>query len=98
MNKKELIDAMTIRTGFSRADTDRAVGALIDTISDTLKKGDSVSLVGFGSFEVRERAARTGRNPKTGEELKIAASRVPVFKAGTMLKAAVAAVGGPEKK
>lgn len=58
MNKKELIDAMAIRTGSSKADADRAVGALIETISDTLKKGDSVSLVGFGSFEARERAAR----------------------------------------
>jgi DNA-binding protein HU-beta len=69
---KELVDAMAIRTGSSKADADRAVGALIETISDTLKKGDSVSLVGFGSFEARERAARIGRNPKTGEELKIA--------------------------
>jgi DNA-binding protein HU-beta len=95
MNKKELIDAMAIRTGSSKADADRAVGALIETISDTLKKGDSVSLVGFGSFEARERAARIGRNPKTGEELNIAASRVPAFKAGAMLKAAV---NGTQKK
>ena len=95
MNKKELIDAMAMRTGSSKAEADRAVDALIETISDTLKKGDSVSLVGFGSFEARERAARTGRNPRTGEELKIAASRVPAFKPGAMLKAAV---NGNQKK
>ena len=95
MNKKELIDAMAMRTGSSKAEADRALDALIETISDTLKKGDSVSLVGFGSFEARERPARTGRNPRTGEELKIAASRVPAFKAGAMLKAAV---NGSQKK
>ena len=62
---------------------------MIEIISDTLKKGDSISLVGFGSFEVRKRAARTGRNPKTGEELKIKASKVPAFKPGATLKATV---------
>lgn len=95
MNKKELIDAMAMRTGSSKAEADRALDALIETISDTLKKGDSVSLVGFGSFEARERPARTGRHPRTGEELKIAASRVPAFKAGAMLRAAV---NGSQKK
>jgi DNA-binding protein HU-beta len=95
MNKKELIDAMAMRTGSSKAEADRALDALIETISDTLKKGDSVSLVGFGSFEARERPERTGRNPRTGEELKIAASRVPAFKAGAMLRAAV---NGSQKK
>ena len=67
----------------------RALGALLDIISDTLKKGDSLSLVGFGTFEVRSRAARTGRNPKTGEALKIKAAKVPAFKPGATLKAAV---------
>ena len=89
MNRKELIDALATKTGASKADADRALGALLEIISDTLKKGESLSLVGFGSFEVRKRAARTGRNPKTGEELKIEASRVPAFKPGATLKAAV---------
>jgi DNA-binding protein HU-beta len=89
MNKKELIDAMAAKTGTSRADANRAVGALIEIISDTLEKGDSLSLPGFGTFEVRDRTARTGRNPQTGEELKIAASKVPAFKPGAALKAAV---------
>lgn len=89
MNRKELIDALAIKTDTSKADADRALGALLEIISDTLKKGDSISLVGFGTFEVRKRAARTGRNPKTGEELKIKASKVPAFKAGATLKAAV---------
>ena len=65
------------------------IGALIEVISDTLKKGDSLSFPGFGTFEVRERPARTGRNPRTGEELQIAASKIPAFKAGATLKAAV---------
>jgi DNA-binding protein HU-beta len=89
MNRKELIDALATNTGSSKADADRAIGALLDIISDTLKKGESLSLVGFGTFEVRSRAARTGRNPKTGEELKIKAAKVPAFKAGATLKAAV---------
>lgn len=89
MNKKELLDAMAAKTGTSRADANRAVGALIEIISDTLEKGDSLSLPGFGTFEVRSRTARTGRNPKTGEELKIAASKVPAFKPGAALKAVV---------
>lgn len=89
MNRKELVDELATRTGCSKADAERALGALLEIISDTLKKGDSLSLVGFGTFEVRKRAARTGRNPKTGEELKIKASNVPAFKAGATLKAAV---------
>jgi DNA-binding protein HU-beta len=89
MNRKELIDALADRTDTNKADANRALGALLEIISDTLKKGDSISLVGFGTFEVRSRAARTGRNPKTGEALKIEASRVPAFKAGAVLKAAV---------
>jgi DNA-binding protein HU-beta len=89
MNRKELIDALATSTGSSKADADRAIGALLDIIADTLKKGESLSLVGFGTFEVRSRAARTGRNPKTGEELKIKAATVPAFKAGATLKATV---------
>ena len=89
MNRKELVDELATKTGCSKADAERGLGAMLEIISDTLKKGESLSLVGFGSFEVRKRAARTGRNPKTGEELKIEASRVPAFKPGATLKAAV---------
>ena len=89
MNRKELVDALAAQTESTKADAERNVGALIDIISGTLKKGDSLTLVGFGTFEVRKRAARTGRNPKTGEELKIKAAKVPAFKAGATLKALV---------
>ena len=89
MNKKGLIDAMAAKTGSSKVDAERAIVALIEVISDALKKGDSLSLPGFGSFGIRERNARTGRNPKTGEELAIAASRVPTFKPGAAFKAAL---------
>lgn len=89
MNRKELVDALAVKTDSTKADAERNVGALIDIISGTLKKGDSLTLVGFGTFEVRKRAARTGRNPKTGEELKIKAAKVPAFKAGATLKALV---------
>ncbi|MFM2397089.1 MAG: hypothetical protein RLZZ144_339 [Pseudomonadota bacterium] len=89
MNRKELIDALAAKTDSTKADADRNIAAIIEIITATLKKGDSVSLVGFGSFEVRARAARTGRNPATGAELKIKASKQPAFKAGATLKAAV---------
>lgn len=89
MNRKELIDALSEKTGSSKADADRNIAALIEIITATLKKGDSVSLVGFGTFEVRKRAARTGRNPATGEALKIKASKQPAFKAGATLKSVV---------
>jgi DNA-binding protein HU-beta len=89
MNRKELVDALSTKTDSTKADAERNIAALIEIITATLKKGDSISLVGFGSFEVRKRAARTGRNPKTGAELKIKASKVPAFKAGASLKAAV---------
>jgi len=89
MNRKELIDALAEKTDSTKADADRNISALIEIISGTLKKGGNVALVGFGTFEVRKRAARTGRNPKTGAELKIKASKVPAFKAGATLKAAV---------
>ena len=89
MNRKELVEALATKTESTKADAERAVAGLIDIIGSTLKKGDSLTLVGFGTFEVRKRAARIGRNPKTGEELKIKASKVPAFKAGATLKALV---------
>lgn len=89
MNRKELIDALSAKTGSSKADADRNIAALIEIITGALKKGDNVALVGFGTFEVRKRAARIGRNPATGAELKIKASKVPAFKAGATLKAVV---------
>ena len=89
MNRKELIDALATKTGSSKADADRSIAALIDIITATLKKGDNVALVGFGTFEVRKRAARAGRNPATGEAIKIKASKQPAFRAGATLKAAV---------
>ena len=89
MNKTELIDAVASSTDLSKADATRAVDAVIDNITDTLRGGDSVTLVGFGTFEVRSRAARTGRNPQTGETIQIKASRAPAFKAGKAFKDAV---------
>lgn len=89
MNRKELIDALAAKTECTKACADRSIAALIDIITATLKKGDNVSLVGFGNFEVRKRAARTGRNPATGAAIKIKASKVPAFKAGANLKTAV---------
>ena len=96
MNKAELINAVADKAGLSKKDTELAVSAVIDVITATLKKGENVQLVGFGSFDVKERAARTGRNPRTKEEIKIPASKVPVFKAGKALKDTVAA--GKKKK
>jgi DNA-binding protein HU-beta len=89
MNRKELISALAGKTGCSKADADRNVLALIEIISGTLETGGKITLSGFGVFEVRERAARNGRNPKTGQTLKISASRVPAFRPGTILKAAM---------
>jgi DNA-binding protein HU-beta len=89
MNRKDLIDALAAKTGSTKADADRSLTALIDIVTATLKKGDNVALVGFGTFEVRKRAARNGRNPATGAALKIKASKAPAFKAGATLKAAV---------
>ena len=90
MNKAELINATAEKAGLSKKDTETAINAAIDAISAALAQGDKVQLVGFGSFEVKQRAARLGRNPKTKEELKIPASKVPVFKAGKALKDTVA--------
>lgn len=89
MNRKELIDALAAKTDSTKADADRNISALIEVITATLKKGDNVALVGFGTFEVRKRAARNGRNPATGAPLKIKASKAPAFKAGAALKTAV---------
>lgn len=89
MNRKELVDALASKTDSTKAEAERNISALIEIITSTLKKGDNIALVGFGSFEVRKRAARTGRNPKTGAELKIKASKVPAFKPGATLKAVV---------
>ena len=89
MNKNELVEGIAAKADLSKADAARAVAAVTEIIAETLQKGDSLTLVGFGTFEVRSRAARTGRNPKTGEELKIAAAKVPAFKPGAALKAAV---------
>lgn len=89
MNKAELIDAVAASTDSSKADAGRAVDAVIAAVTKALKKGDQVALVGFGTFLVRKRAARSGRNPQTGATIKIKAAKVPAFKAGKALKEAV---------
>ena len=90
MNKTELVAAVAEKAGLSKKDADKAVAAIIEAVTDTLKAGDKIQLVGFGTFEVRNRPARTGRNPQTKETIKIPASKTPVFKAGQAFKAAVA--------
>lgn len=90
MNKQELISAAAEKTGFSKKDTEATVTAVLETIISALEDNEKVQLVGFGSFEVKSRAARTGRNPRTKEVVEIPASKVPVFKAGKALKDAVA--------
>lgn len=89
MNKNDLVEAVASETNLSKADAGRAVDAVVSAVTRALKQGDSVSVLGFGTFTVRARAARTGRNPRTGEEIKIAASKNPAFKAGKALKDAV---------
>lgn len=89
VNKSELIDAIADSADISKAAAGRALDAMVDSITSSLKKGDQVTLIGFGTFSVKERAARTGRNPQTGQEIQIAASKVPSFKAGKALKDAV---------
>ena len=86
MNKADLISAVADKAGLSKKSAEGAVNALVDIVGDALAKGDKVQLVGFGSFEVRKREARTGRNPKTKEAIKIPASKSPVFKPGKALK------------
>lgn len=90
MNKAELINAAAEKTGLSKKDTESAVNAAIEIIAQSLAEGEKVQLVGFGAFEVKARAARLGRNPKTKESIEIPASKVPVFKPGKALKDAVA--------
>ena len=89
MNKAELTDAVAERANLSKSDAGDAVDAIFDSIADALAKGESVSLIGFGTFSVSNRAARSGRNPRTGETIQIAASRAAKFKAGKALKDAV---------
>jgi len=89
VNKTELIDAVAEGADISKAAATRAVDTMLETITSALAKGDQVALVGFGTFSVKERAARTGRNPRTGEAIQIAAAKVPGFKAGKALKDAV---------
>jgi DNA-binding protein HU-beta len=86
MNKAELIAAIAAKTGDTKKVAEASVNAFVDVVTESLVKGDKVQLVGFGSFEVRKRAARKGRNPQTKEEIKIPASKAPVFKAGKALK------------
>ncbi len=90
MNKTELISAVAESAELSKKDATKAVDAVFEAVQDALSSGDKVQLIGFGNFEVRERAARKGRNPQTGEEIEIAASKVPAFKPGKALKDAVA--------
>ena len=89
MNKAELVSAMADKTGLSKKDTEAALKAFTDIVAASLKKGAKIQLVGFGTFEVSKRAARTGRNPQTGKEMKIKASKAPKFKAGKALKDAI---------
>lgn len=89
MNKTDLINAVADKADISKADAGRAIDAFFEVVGKALKKKDKVALVGFGTFLVRERAARTGRNPKTGDPLKIKASKTPAFKAGKALKDAI---------
>ncbi|KZX78838.1 DNA-binding protein HU [Oleiphilus sp. HI0009] len=89
MNKSELIDAIADSADISKAAAGRAVDAFVDSITGALKGGDQVTLIGFGTFSVKDRAARTGRNPQTGAEIQIAAAKIPSFKAGKALKDAV---------
>jgi DNA-binding protein HU-beta len=91
MNKSDLIDSIATESGLTKADATKALDGTMEAIKKALKSGETVSLVGFGTFAVKDRAARTGRNPKTGEPLQIKASRIPSFKAGKGLKDAVSA-------
>ncbi len=89
MNRQELVDAMASKADISKKNADAALKGFVDAVSEALKKGDKVQLVGFGTFEVAERAAREGKNPQTGEVIKIKASKAPKFKAGKALKDAL---------
>ncbi|MDY0292177.1 MAG: HU family DNA-binding protein [Desulfuromonadaceae bacterium] len=89
MTKTELVNSMAEKAGLSKVDTEKALKAFIDSVTDALQQDDKISLVGFGTFSVSERAARTGKNPQTGATLQIPAAKVPKFKAGKALKDAV---------
>ncbi|MBO5937714.1 MAG: HU family DNA-binding protein [Clostridia bacterium] len=89
MNKTELINAVAAKAEISKKDAEKALTAVLGSIEDALKAGEKVQLIGFGTFEVKERAARTGHNPKTGAAIEIAAAKVPSFKAGAALKTAI---------
>ena len=96
MKKSEFVTSIAERTGLTQADAGRAVDAFVATVAETLAQGGDIRLTGFGSFEVVEQPARIGRNPRTGEEIPIAASRAPKFRPGAVLKAAVAGTGGAD--
>ena len=99
MNKTELVDAIAAAADITKAQAGRALDAVLESVTETLKKGEKVTLIGFGTFETRERAARTGRNPQTGKEIQIAASTTPAFKAGKKVKDALnASAKGKGKK
>jgi DNA-binding protein HU-beta len=89
LNKTDLISEVAAKTGMTKKDVDKVVAAFFDTVEGVLKAGEKVQLIGFGTFEVRDRQARKGRNPQTGEEISIPAARVPAFKAGKALKDAL---------
>jgi len=89
MNKTDLVNAVAESSDLSKKDAGKAVDAVFETITDSLSNGDKVQIIGYGNFEVRDRAARKGRNPQTGEEIQIPASKVPAFRAGKALKDAV---------
>ena len=89
MNKSELIDAVSAKAGLTKADTDRAFKAFVEVITESMAKGETIALVGFGTFLVRERQARSGRNPRTGETISIESAKIPAFKASKALKDAV---------
>lgn len=89
MNKSQLIDAVAAKSGLTKADTEKTYKAMVEAISEEMGKGEQITLIGFGTFLVRDRKARTGRNPRTGKPLEIAASKVPAFRAGKALKDAV---------
>lgn len=86
MNKSELVESMAHKTGLTKKDSEAALNAFVESVTEALKKNDKVQLVGFGTFQIRNRAARKGRNPQTKEEIRIPASKAPVFKAGKALK------------
>ena len=88
MNKGEFVAALAEKTGLKKDEAKKAVDSFVEVVTETLKSGDKVQLIGFGTFDVRERAARTARNPRTGEAIKVAASKQPTFKAGSKLRAA----------